>query len=251
MTTATQVSFLVYVGDTGTGKSWILRSLLMEFPNHPTPLSSPGKLSNVVVSTSCDVNLYADGASSSDDDPILFLDFEELNGTDLPCTYIHPQRSSTLSDDDLKTLVARRRHYAEKIYPRLAYVFSDCIVFVTTNTMQGREGIAELIASFVNAAHGTRFQSFKPALIIVYNKFANNDDDWSGQHCCILEPVEQLRGAGQATPVLFRPHSCYQNPTITGDIGSHSDRTDWQPWRALARGAPFGAFSPCPIPYTF
>jgi hypothetical protein len=210
--------FISFLGDTGAGKSWILRSLLRAFPHYPAPLSSPGKAANVVASTSSDINLYADGATSSSDSPILFLDFEGLNGTDLPCTYTPRQH---LPPEDLKALVANRQHYVETVYPRLAYAFSDCIVFVTTNTMQSREAITALIASFVNAAHGSRYQSFKPALVIVYNKFANDDPDWSEQASTIafLEPASSSGGEVNKLQNYFDPVRTIKIPSSQGKFG--------------------------------
>jgi hypothetical protein len=179
--------FISFLGDTGTGKSWILRSLLRKYPHLPSPLSSPGKASNTVVSTSSNISLYADGLSASGPSPILFLDFEGLNGSDLPSTDTHHQPLSmspeelAVSAEELKARKARRRHYVEVVYPRFAYTFSDCIVFLSTNTMQSRNHIASLITSFVNAAHGSRYQSFRPSLLIVYNKFASNESGWSDE----------------------------------------------------------------------
>src|SRR5262245_8542197 len=74
-------SFISFLGDSGTGKSWILRSLFRTFPDYPVPLSSPGKI-DITISTSSDICLYADGVTASDPNPILFLDFEGLSGTD-------------------------------------------------------------------------------------------------------------------------------------------------------------------------
>jgi hypothetical protein len=213
--------FISFLGDTGTGKSWILRSLLRKFPKYPAPLSSPGKQTNVVASTSSGINLYADGESAFHDDPILFLDFEGLNGTDLPCTYALQQEPSALSDHHLKMLISRRQHYAESIYPRLAYAFSDCIVFVTTNTMQSREAVAKMIASFVNAAHGARFQTFKPALIIVYNKYSNNDDDWSDEAstAAFLNPTSSSEQRVKELRYYFNPIRVIKIPPCLGTLG--------------------------------
>jgi hypothetical protein len=170
--------FMSFLGDTGTGKSWILRSLFRTMPDYPVPLSAPGKLPNIAVSTSRDVSLYADGNTSLDDRPLLLLDFEGLNGSGVPRTYIPPKLSSASSSNSEES-AACRRHFVEVVYPRLAYAFSDCIVFLTTNTMQSREHIVKLITAFVKAANGSRYQSFKPSLVVIYNKFANNDSNWS------------------------------------------------------------------------
>jgi hypothetical protein len=212
--------FISFLGDTGTGKSWILRSLLRNMPHYPAPLSSPGKTSNITISTSSDICLYADGASASDDSPLLFLDFEGLGGSDLPCTYVPSEPLPSSSDGD-KAMLARRRHYVEVVYPRLAYTFSDCIVFLTTDTMQSREHIANLISSFVNAAHGSRYQPFKPALIILYNKFANDETDWSwnASTAAFLDPKNSSEAQVHELHNYFNSIHAIKLPSSQGHLG--------------------------------
>ena len=211
--------FISFLGDTGVGKSFILRSLTRKFSHYPSPLSSPGKVSNAVVSTSSDISLYADGHSSSEPNPILFLDFEGLNGSDWPCTYIRNDLSP--SPGYTETMRARRRHYVEVVYPRLAYAFSDCVVFLTTSTMQSHGHVAELITSFVNAAHGSRYQSLKPALLIIYNKFGNNDSDWSEEAstAAFLDPTNSSEAQVRELQKYFEPVRTIKIPSSRGKLG--------------------------------
>jgi len=162
--------FISFLGQTGTGKSWIIRGLMKEFPGLPSPLPSPGSSANLVISTSSNVNLYVDGDTAYTRDPILFLDIEGLDGSDVPLTLKESARDPP----------PVRRAIAQKVYPRLAYAFSNCIVFVSTDSMQASKRIVDAIKKFANtASRGSRHQGFRPALFLIFNKVLDNVSDWS------------------------------------------------------------------------
>jgi hypothetical protein len=162
--------FISFIGKTGTGKSWIIRGLMKDFPRFPAPLPSPGRTANHIDSTSSNINLYVDAHTIYTSNPILFMDVEGLDGSDVPLTLKEAACPPP----------AARRTIAQKVYPRLAYAFSNCVMFVTSDSMKAGKRIVDAITKFANTtSSGSRHQGFRPALFIVFNKVVDQESDWS------------------------------------------------------------------------
>jgi Patatin-like phospholipase len=162
-------AFISFLGQTGSGKSWIIRGLMKDFPSLPHPLSSPGSASNCTLSTSADIHVYVDGETAHSNNPILYMDVEGSDGSGVPLTLTTKVPSPHV-----------RRQMAQKVYPRLAYTFNNCTVFVTTDSMQAGKVVVDTIRRFAHtASRGSRHQGFRPALFIVFNKVMDDMSDWS------------------------------------------------------------------------
>ena len=164
-------SFVSFVGRSMHGKSFLIRALqYREAPDtQPAPIPRPGADDRIHDSTSSDIHLYADSVTACDESPILFLDCEGFDGTDVPFS--------------LKVEGVTDRPPVKTAYPRLVYVFSTCVVFVTSGPLGGSDDIkAQLISYASQGASGSRNQGFKPSLFVVFNRFEGGDApdfDWS------------------------------------------------------------------------
>lgn len=143
-----------FVGDTGAGKSTLVKLLIDIRSSDTRPFQTPVVGSSTSIQpTSEDVNLYADPSTANTDTPIVFADCEGLLGGDraplaatvkqkLYNTFTSPsqmfnlvsKRGNTICEREIMWPENRSRQFAVKdLYPRLLYIFSDVVVFVVKN----------------------------------------------------------------------------------------------------------------------
>lgn len=147
-----------FIGVTNAGKSTLIKMLV----NHesqsvntenrnmfPSPIV--GSVVNDTVPTSGDVHLYADPSTHAEQLPILYADCEGFEGGERVPLGARSRHRRQLSDQESRdpskpshvhsrtiewanSEEARQREYAvTRLYPRLLYTFSDCVVFVLRN----------------------------------------------------------------------------------------------------------------------
>lgn len=174
-----------FIGRTANGKSFLLRALQhgAEANNFPTPVPAPGKKENHA-STSSDIHLYADWRTAEHESPILFLDCEGFDGSDVPSSYLVKAVRGVASTNTKPGATANlRREYVENVHPRLIYTFSTCVVFVTSGPLAESSSIGKRLLSHAQkSAGGSQNQGFKPSLFIVFNQFKGEQEsgfDWS------------------------------------------------------------------------
>ena len=174
--------FISFIGETGSGKSWTLRALKRreDRASYPLPMVAPEPQPNIFASTSADVHLYADSESSKSSNPILFLDFEGLKGTTVPSS-LKARFGDALPPSI--NINSHRHCCVQDAYPRIAYAFSNCVVFVADNQLAKAQSVAKLLADYSNCAvKGSRHLGFKPALFVVFNQIINHNSSpssWS------------------------------------------------------------------------
>jgi hypothetical protein len=165
--------------------------------------------SNSADSTSSDLHLYH-GPKVIPSDPIqlFFFDTEGIDGTDLPkMSRNHQSSSSTsalspasksssssssLSSNNNPSIAAgnskrganifkqtlyriKRRNHVDSSYPKLVYLFSDVICFVTQSHWKEKAYLDRLIAWASQGSANIINQGIKPKLIIVFNKIEPSD----------------------------------------------------------------------------
>lgn len=177
-------SVISFVGKTGVGKSLLIRMLMVlfntnnQFRYDEFGLPIPGH-SSAVESTSCDLHLYrgpnlkeAEVGHDPDEFPILFIDAEGIEGSAEPkgLSYILSQFFALVAGHNRDAYLKARKKVVNLCYPKLQYVFSDAICYVTENWKQREDVIARLLSWARDSVSGIINKSFKPKLFIIFNK---------------------------------------------------------------------------------
>ncbi|CAD0083511.1 unnamed protein product, partial [Aureobasidium vineae] len=185
-------SFVSFVGQTGAGKSSLIKLIIdLSVKTHrqfDTPVV--GAIGNISP-TSTDVHLYMDPSTSNSDHPILYADCEGLEGGErepvatkavrqratkatsgVPDNSVHhvSERDLIWADNSWK----RTREFAvRELYPRLLYTFSDVIVFVLKNPKVVESVLVKLVEWAAAALEGSSNQPVLPHAIIALNASEN------------------------------------------------------------------------------
>jgi hypothetical protein len=184
-----------FIGVTNSGKSTLIKLLITlgcsseQVQGHdgfPSPVI--GSIANDSVPTSGDIHLYADPVSSGSKHPIMYIDCEGFEGGEkTPLgSRTHPHSSRSLLEysnertEPLKktheikwatTEESRQREYAvTRLYPRILYTFSDCVVFVLRNPKTFQSSVLTKLIDWGAAAFERSLnQPNLPHCIIILN----------------------------------------------------------------------------------
>ena len=143
-----------FIGVTNSGKSALVNLLISlvkgQHKSDDFPAPVVGAIANESVPTSDGVSMYSDPATSEGRYPIMYIDCEGFEGGEKTPLGSQARRHGLAPDDHgeqgeetsvrsrsikwATTEESRRREYAvTRLYPRILYTFSDCVVFVLRN----------------------------------------------------------------------------------------------------------------------
>eukprot|EP00158_Paraphelidium_tribonemae_P008004 Partr_v1_DN28431_c1_g1_i1_m41884 putative Inherit from opiNOG: patatin-like phospholipase domain containing 8 len=169
---------IAFVGDTGSGKSTLMRACAVFAPGEPRPLSGVAN----GVATSADVNAYV-GSLGATVPTAIFLDPEGTEASDVkPALAVSSYLGRTarrfaglwVGNTQVGTeqwesdYMKHHMQLVENTYPRLLYLFSDVIVYVFGDQEQQERLVLAKLRAF---AAGT-ITAVKPYVVLVFNKKA-------------------------------------------------------------------------------
>lgn len=165
----------------------IVRSLIYhskegrELDSLEAPVSGAQSGTSAIFSTTGEVNLYLDPSTFGTATPTFFADCEGMLGTE-PLAAQHQNdwsksgRRYLIDAKDGKPI--DRRTAVMTIYPRFLYIFSDVICYVTRNHKAWADSAVRLLNWSKVGAQNTINQFALPALIIILNGPALENEAW-------------------------------------------------------------------------
>lgn len=187
-----QPSFISFFGKTGHGKSTLLTIILQTIGRHQLPpgtedhhgsqLTFPHPVIGATDSpdsTSSDLHLYVGPKVTDEQFPLLFFDTEGLDGTKVPKTLGKEKRKNRrkalIKATQSVFYFNKRRNHVDQSFPKLVYLFSDVICYISQDSWKEKKPIDRLIAWASQGSANIINQGIKPKLIIIYNKIKPED----------------------------------------------------------------------------
>ena len=207
-----------FIGVTNSGKSAVVNLLISLTEEHHKPdgwFPAPvvGAIANESVPTSDGVSMYLDPTTSESRHPIMYVDCEGFEGGEKTPLGSRMRRHEPLFDDHeyqldnsvrvrpikwATTEESRQREYAvTRLYPRILYTFSDCVVFVLRNPKTFQSSVlTKLIDWGAAALERSINQPSLPHCIVTLNcSDATIDPSQWDSDCATQALLSSVRGA--------------------------------------------------------
>lgn len=164
-----------------------VRSLMFHSPKRGEfdPLEAPvvgaEEGSSAIRSTTGEVNLYLDPTTFGGDCPVFYADCEGMLGTEPLASqhqkeWMHSDKRYLVETKDGKPM--DRSTAVTTLYPRFLYIFSDVVCYVTRNHRAWADSAVRLLEWSLVGAQGSINQHSLPALIIILNGPAMENESW-------------------------------------------------------------------------
>ncbi|KAK6511350.1 hypothetical protein TWF481_000270 [Arthrobotrys musiformis] len=176
-------SITSFVGFTGAGKSVLIRSLIYHsakdgtFSSFDAPVPGARSGEGLLLSTTGEVNLYAEPSTFGTKSPIFFADCKGIMGSE-PLASRYQNSWAKLGRKYRIQISMDRRTVVKKIYPRFLYIFSDVVCYVTKDHRSWADTAVRLLEWSSAGAQTTINQYTLPALIIILNAPIVENSDW-------------------------------------------------------------------------
>ena len=223
-------ALISFVGQTGAGKSSLIRLLIQCFATGDEAPEVPvvSSITNKALPTSSDVHLYADLRTIEGDYPILYADCEGLDGGErkpmaaqarnrqtepnfaehrTPSFSKHMRRQHHTDEREImwadNSDKKSREYHVLHLYPRLLFTFSDVIVFVMREAKVIEKAIEHLINWANSALETSSNQPVLPHVIIVMNAVENASEPslWDVDHST-ADLMDQVSRAVHQNPKM-------------------------------------------------
>ncbi|KAF7504590.1 hypothetical protein GJ744_002085 [Endocarpon pusillum] len=195
-----------FIGQTGAGKSTLVKMLIASCEDRATTMGFPspvvGSPKNDQLPTSADVHLYADPATFRHWKPKLYADCEGLDAGEVVPKSVQAKKTTRqevkrLATKTFSSTRVRSLHWANTaktctrnfavtdLYPRLLYTFSDVVVFVLRNAKSFQQtALQRLLEWGSRSLEKSVGQPILPHAIIAVNatEISMPNDEWNVEY---------------------------------------------------------------------